>query len=1062
MAPLSALLRQLHQDPNTRGLQFEQICGWFLSNAPAYRHDLRRVWLWDEWPGRWGADAGIDLVAEDRQGRLWAIQAKAYAEAGTVTKADVDSFLSESNRPEFSFRLLIATTNRLAPNARKVIDGQEKPVGVVLRGDLERAEVSWPASPDDLRAAPVEPKLPLVHQAEAIEAVVTGFDASNRGQLVMACGTGKTLASLFIAERLKATRTLVLLPSLSLLAQTLREWTANASGDFEFLPVCSDETVADRDGMVASTAELGLPVTTAADEVARFLRARGPRVIFATYQSSPRIAEAYRQGRVPRLDLVVADEAHRCAGRVSGDFATVLDSDAIRARRRLFMTATPRYFTGRIIRAAREADLEVASMDDEATFGPVFHRLTFGEAIERDLLSNYQVAIIGVDDSTYRSWAEHGRLVTIDGDNVTDARTLAGQIGVAKAMARYDLRRTISFHSRVAAARRFANTLPEIIDWMPPPQRPDGDLWTDHVSGQMSTGERDTRLGHLRQLEAGQRGLLANARCLAEGVDVPTLDGVAFIDPRRSEVDIVQAVGRAIRKAPDKTLGTIVLPVFIGNTHDPESVLDDSAFKPIWDVIKALRAHDDDLAEQLDELRRQLGRGGAATLPDNIHVDFPAGVDGDFASAFAPRLIEAVTATWEFGFGVLTKFVDREGHASVEQFHDEGGFPLGRWVSDQRERYRLAALRADRAARLDRLPKWSWDAQETRWEDGFDALCEFIAHSGDARVPTGLVTDRGFALGQWVSVQRTRFRRGQLTTARSERLEDLPGWAWSTYRAAWEKGFAALEEYLRHEAHTRVPDRYRAPDGYGLGVWTRTQRSAYGQGKLPAEQAARLEALPGWTWTVLEVQWDEGFASLAAYVRHHATAQVPLRFVDSGGFRLGQWVSGQRRAFKKGQVPSDRVARLEALPGWTWDPLADRWRLALTALRAFVGREGHARVPSRHVEGDSRLGEWVVHQRAEYRRGVLEPERVAALEAVPGWLWSGVDAAWEDAFAALVEFAATEGHAQVPTGYRTSDGRRLGDWVINQRQAHRRGELRDDRVSRLESLPGWLWNARSR
>ena len=264
---------------------------------------------------------------------------------------------------------------------------------------------------------------------------------------------------MFITEKLAAERTLVLVPSLSLLAQTLREWTANTKTGFDFLPVCSDETVAEPDAVVANTSDLGFPVTTKPQEIAAFLRRRsGRRVIFATYQSSPEIAKAFRLGRVPAFDLVIADEAHRCAGRISSDFATILDSEAIKAHRRLFMTATPRYFTGRVVREAKEADFEVASMDNKAKFGPVFHKLGFAEAIERALLTDYQVVVIGVDDATYRDWAQRGRFVTLDGTKVTDARTLAGQIGLAKAMRRYDLHRTITFHSRVKRAREFANS----------------------------------------------------------------------------------------------------------------------------------------------------------------------------------------------------------------------------------------------------------------------------------------------------------------------------------------------------------------------------------------------------------------------------------------------------------------------------------------------------------------------------------------------------------------------------------------------------------------------------
>ena len=397
-----------------------------------------------------------------------------------------------------------------------------------------------------LRARRLPPKRPRPHQREAItrgEGLRDGRPWADDHGLRDRQDPDRAVHR----EKLAAERTLVLVPSLSLLAQTLREWTANATAGFDFLPVCSDETVADPDAVVANTSDLGFPVTTDPEEIATFLRRRsGRRVIFSTYQSSPRIAEAFRLGRVPAFDLVIADEAHRCAGRVSSDFATILDAEAIPARRRLFMTATPRYFTGRVVREAKEADFEVASMDDEAAFGPVFHRLSFGEAIERDLLTDYQVVVVGVDDATYRDWAERGRFVTLDGTKVTDARTLAGQIGLAKAMRRYDLHRTISFHSRVACARvRPLAARGHRVDAAR--QRPKGHLWSDYVSGEMPAGERHALLQHLGRLDDGERGLLANARCLAEGVDVPTLDGVAFIDPRRSEVDIVQAVGRAIR-----------------------------------------------------------------------------------------------------------------------------------------------------------------------------------------------------------------------------------------------------------------------------------------------------------------------------------------------------------------------------------------------------------------------------------------------------------------------------------------------------------------------------------
>jgi superfamily II DNA or RNA helicase len=899
-------------EPGRRGRQFEQVCAWFLATDAVYRSDLRRVWAWDEWPGRWGADAGIDLVAEDRRGGLWAIQAKAYDPQYSVTKADVDTFLSESARSAFTFRLLIATTNRIGQTARRTIAAQEKPASLLLLGDLERSQVEWPRSVADLRPRRPKPKRPRVHQREAIRAVCRGFGASPRGQLIMACGTGKTLAALFITEKLAAQRTLVLVPSLSLLAQTLREWTANAKVEFDFLAVCSDDTVVqERDAPVANTSELGLPVTSDPHAIASFLRSRGRHVIFATYQSSPRIADAYSLGRVPMFDLVVADEAHRCAGRVSRDFATVLDANAIRARRRLFMTATPRYFTGRVVREARDEDFEVASMDDENRFGPIFHRLSFGEAIDRDLLTDYQVAIIGVDDATYRDWAERGRFVTTDGIEVTDARTLAGQIGVAKAIRKYDLRRTITFHSRVAAARRFSLDLPAVINWMPTRQRPPGALWCGYASGEMSSGERDLLLGRLRHLDGTRRGLLANARCLAEGVDVPALDGVAFIDPRRSEVEIVQAVGRAIRKAEAKEVGTIVLPVFISATDDPEIALDDSAFKPVWDVLKALRAHDEVLAEQLDSLRRQLGRGngGRLHLPAKIKLDLPARVSIAFAAAFDTRVVERTTADWEFAYGKLQRYVAQRGDARVPaSWIDDDGYALGEWVGTQRAA--KERMTPNRSARLEAALGWVWDANEAAWQAGLKHLLDYWSRNHDTLVPANWVDIDGYALGFWVGVQR--FKRGALAADRVACLEAIPGWVWDPHEAQWEEGLARLTAYIDRHHHARVPKTLKT-DGYALATWVAWQRRV--RDTMPVDRVQRLEAIPEWVWVPRDARWEAGLAHLKEYAALYGTARVPVKFHDDG-FDLGRWVNAQRT--HRARLAPDRVARLEAVPGWAW------------------------------------------------------------------------------------------------------------------------------------------------
>jgi len=981
------LLATLGDRAEVRGREFERICQWLLRSAPEYRAQLASVWLWDEWPGRWAADAGIDLVAETHAGELWAVQAKAYDPAYRVKKADVDSFLSESARPEFGYRLLIATTDLIGPTARRTLAAQEKPAGLLLRSQLADARVAWPSRVSELLPAVPPRSRPRQHQLEAVEEIVAGFRGADRGQAVMACGTGKTFVGQLVAEALASERTLVLVPSLSLLAQTLREWTANAERAFALLAVCSDETVIGEDAVVSTTSELGFPVTTDPARIAAFLSDQQEtrrRVVFATYQSSQRIAEAVRD---LRFDLVIADEAHRCAGPQVGVFATVLDDSRIPAGRRLFMTATPRYFTGRLRREASEREFELASMDDPSRFGSVFHRLTFGDAIERELLSDYQVVVVAVTDSSYRDYAQRGAFVTTDGARISDARTLASQLGLLRAIAAHDLRRVVSFHSRIESARLYAATIADVYTWLPEDRRPSGVLRAAHVSGRMSSGERDRQLNRLRAIGAGERGLLSNARCLAEGVDVPTLDGVAFIEARRSQIDIVQAVGRAIRKAPDKTIGTIIIPVFVNETEDPEQAIEHSEFDRVWQVLKALRAHDEDLAEDLDELRRELGhRRTSIVRPSKIKLDLPVTVGDAFIHAFDARLVRETTAPWEFWLGLLRSFADREGHSRVLATHLENGFKLGGWVTQQR-------------------------------------------HLHD---------------------------RGRLSEARAARLQQLPGWEWDPFAAAWEDGFSHLERFTAREGHVRIAKNHRDEDGFRLGQWCATQRTSHEAGQLPQERSARLEALPGWVWNINDARWEDGFRHLEAFVAREGHAHVPLAHREDG-YRLGQWIVVQRLFRTQGRLPENRAQRLEALPRWTWDSADTVWEQHHAALKRFVAREGHARVPSKHIEGSCRLGQWVVVQRSFRVQGRLPDERAARLEELAGWAWSTQDADWQVGYAALEHFVSREGHARVPSTH-VEDGYKLGRWVVKQR--YNKAQMNQDRRTRLEALPGWVWTTR--
>lgn len=998
MGSLTSLLNALHPDQRKRGREFERICKWYLESEPRYADQLCNVWLWDDWPGRWGSDAGIDLIAEHRDGTIWAVQAKAYDPRYRVTKEDIDTFLSESGRPEIGFRLLIATTNRISHHGWKTLTSQEKHVSMLQLSDLEESSLDWPTTPSELRPHRPPKKSPLPHSIEAIENVVKGFQTSDRGQLLMACGTGKTLVGLWVAERLASTRTVVLVPSLSLLSQTLREWADNAQAPFRYLLVCSDESAADEDHLTQHTSELGIPTTTNVDVIRQFLACEEPCVVFCTYQSSLRLAEAFTPGIVG-FDLAIADEAHRTAGPVT-TFATILHNDKLPARRRLFMTATPRIFSNRDILKARDAEIVIASMDDEMKFGPVFHKLSFGDAIERELLAPYQVAIVGVSDESYRQYTDRATLVAGTNIEITDARSLAGQIAVVKALGKYDIKRMVTFHSRVARAKRFSDTLPGVVEWMPVEEQPSGAVWSCHVSGEMATGERSNRLNRLRTLGASQRGVISNARCLGEGVDLPALDGVAFIEPKSSPVEIVQAVGRAIRKSDEKAVSTILLPVFIGDTEDPDSKLNSGAFKDVWTVIRALCSHDETLAAELTSIRRSLGRlQGHAVLPGRISLDLPVDVGDAFIHAFRLRLIKETTSSWEYAFGLLEQYVEREGTSLVPQAHLEDGYRLGFWIGAQRNKYAANTLSADHRNRLERLPGWTWNAVLDTWLRRFALLQDYVRRTGTSKVPLRYRREEREEIGTWVTDQRVLYKRRALSQFQIDSLEALPHWTWDIREDAWEANFKLLRDFALRHGHTKIPADEPGAGSISLRSWATSQRRKRREGqRLSPDRIKRLEAIPGWDWGKKataepytddrqDAKWREDFEVCVAWMADNPGREVPNE-LKVGDLNLFRWVSWQRKRYRQGLLTEERISQLESLEGWAWSVHDRNWALAYERLKAYAAESGHGAPPTGFIAPDGfGLGEWVMEQRTACRQGRLRKERIEALQSVPGWAW---------------------------------------------------------------------------
>lgn len=965
-----------------KGKPFERFCKWFLENDPEWSATIDKVWLWDDYPEKWQSqDLGTDLVFRDNDGLIWAVQAKCYSEHRTTTKGDLNSFLADTGRKEVDKRLWMQTTNKMEAKALKTIKGQDKPVTVFQLNDFRDAQIDYPESFSNIHKAKVKDKpKPDTHQVEAIQAVREGLQANDRGQLIMACGTGKTFTTLWIKEALGVQTTLVLLPSLSLLSQTMREWAWAKNQHFEILNVCSDKSVGARskDAEDMLVADASFPVTSDIEEISRFLKKAGPKVLFCTYQSSDLIAQVQADTSVPAFDLAIADEAHRCAGKADAGFATILDDEKIRAAKRLFTTATPRYFGKAIKDEANARSIDVIGMDNEEIFGPVVHKLSFGEAIQRELLTDYQVVIVGVDVPMVKDWIDNYEIVSANPDKQHDARTLAAKIGLIKAIKDYDLERVISFHSNIRRAREFSEELPEIVELVEAEHRPSGEFLSNYVSGEMKAGDRKDKIEKLKKLEGFDRGILTNARCLAEGVDVPSLDGVAFIDPRGSQVDIIQAVGRAIRKvrgAAVQKKGTIVIPVFIEDGDDPEASIEASNFKPVWDVLKALRSHDEELAVVLDAYRTNMAKNASQSkedISDKVIFDLPQSVGAEFAGALRTVLVEASTASWEFWLGLLEQYYNENGNSLVGQSFLFNGFRLGHWVAQQRSN--AGDLNYDRIEKLNEL-EFCWDALEHRWQKNFSILKKYVQREKNCIVPRGYIED-GVKLGIWVSSLRSK--KGELDTEKLKQLDSL-GFVWDVKQYQWDMGIQSLESFYFREGHASVPQRHIEVK-YPLGAWVNSIRLK--KESMSEAQIKKLDVLQ-FVWDVRSDAWNKYYELLCVFFEREGHSSPQANHIEKNE-KLGRWVVKQRQG--KDKLSNDRIQRLNSL-NFAWDARDVAWQHAYSQLLNFYKNNGHCSVPVSYVSGGVNLGYWVRNRRKE--KDTMGLDRRQMLEKI-NFKW-GVD-----------------------------------------------------------------------
>ncbi|MFG2684339.1 Helicase associated domain protein [Streptomyces sp. NPDC048392] len=819
------------------------------------------------------------------------------------------------------------------------------------------------------------------HQVEAVEAVASAIGRGGRTSLTAACGTGKTRIGGAVASRLPSgSRVLVVVPTIELLVQTLEAYRAVHGRDLGgAVAVCSDPSIAD---LQLLEGEPDVVVTTTAEVLASSVAGRSRITVLSTYASLPVVAAAHKLHEMAAWDLAVVDEAHRTTGKASGPWKIIHHDGQIPAERRLYMTATPR--------VATTSGDAVVSMDDQEIYGDTCFRLPFSRAINMGLLADYRVIVPVVTDEEVHKLAADESLALRLGGTSLQPTTMAGQIAVLRTMSEYGVRRAISYHHRVADARTWASTLPATASLMPEPM----EVWAGHVSGAQPPHLRRRVLDRLA--EAGDElAVVSNARVLNEGVDVPAVDSVVFSRPRRSAIDTIQAVGRALRTGGrNDKVATIVVPLLLAAGESPEAALEGSEWEPVWQVLRALRDHDDRLDDELRLRRREVGEGRPFEVVTREHK-LPAWltvagieVPDAFARSILIQAVRATTPTWEEYFGAARAY--RAVHGDVDiplTWVTADGLRLGDWWRRQRVGYNSGDLSEERAELLEELGM-VWAQLEESWLTTYEEVKERAAEQGHFVFDETVKTSRGVVLVNWCTAQRSRRRQGKVPEQRIELLDAI-GFPWDAAQDRWMRRYDELKQLFERRGTVL---RLRADSSESR--WLDGQRAQFRNDRLAPWQLRLLAEIGIDFRDRRDVLWHNTYEELAAFHAEEGHWVTPADLVSIDGVNVNLWVRTQRTGRRKGTLDPDKAALLDKI-GFPWNPDQERWDARCVELAKFQATHGHIRLPS------GPLASWLYQQRKKKRTGKLDTAAEQRLAAI--------DPLWADERASLCS-ARTRGY----------------------------------------------------
>jgi superfamily II DNA or RNA helicase len=962
--------------PKDKGDLLEYFTYYLYLLIPVLKNDLDNVWLHKDVPTKTrkklklpSKDKGVDLLIK-KNGKYYAIQCK--------FRTDRNEVISWSELSTF-FGLSFGMTNKikggyLVTNTYNVCSEVENSDKVnSIAGDFFDDNIlpsffrnMHKLINDKNAEIEYEKRIPYVHQEECINECEKYFKDNNKGYLEMACGTGKTLVSYWVDKKLKPSRTLILVPSLYLLSQFFSDWVNQMYADkrqYNFLLIGSDLDV-EEDIKYKSN---GLILKTKPKKIKKYLEKYKDEnlVVICTYQSSDKLIKACDSEYT--FQLACFDESHKTVGKVDKKFSLLLqDTKTLKIEKRLFMTATPKVYKG-----TRNDEDDIISMDDEDYYGKNIYSYNTGNAIIDKKLVDYQVMTITALKSEIRKAIKDNKLVEYKKEfEDEEAHYLATILILLQKFYDSTCNHLITYHNTVKRAKKFAKFLEVINKLIYKKQK----IYVNSLDGKVSMNNRKKVI---REFVDSEKGILCSARVLNEGVNIPIVDSICFVDNRFSTIDIVQCIGRSLRLCEEKKIATIFVPVFLKNMNDED--IDSSAFGNIVKILKSLKNSDEGITEYF-KFRSEGKKYSRKIL---VHKRF-AEVEGsekidlkEWNKNIDAKIWE-MTDSFEYISEKFRDWVEINKRTPKHHSDDIVEKKLSKWYQHRREDKRNGTLSQEKIKKLELIPLWKWE-EEDLFDKYFDDTNKFIEKYD--KIPSAMSENiHEQKLGRWCARQRKHKSENTLSKERIELLETLKHWQWKK----WERHdkdyntvLIELKEYL--DENDSLPTRKTNKE---LAQWIYSRRNEKKEGKLSKEKIKDLEALDHWTWE-REDLFDEILSKIKKYKKRYGRfPRINGKDMTKEEKILGCWISTQRKNKKEGNLSKERIEKLESLKDWLWDRLDD-YNNNLSDLKEYIDENNS--LPT--LKTNKKLTEWIYKRRADKKKGRLSKEKIKQLETLDHWKW---------------------------------------------------------------------------